>query len=76
MLFGFHLGPYMLDLAIGPNQEGNTVGALIFTPHECLLTPDAIGLHYFLFSIGQQRERELVFLGKLKVRLNGVCADA
>src|ERR1041384_2177846 len=71
-----HLGPDVLDPAVGADQERDPVGSLILSAHEDLLTPHAIRLHDLPVFVSDQRERQLELVRELVVRPHAVGADA
>lgn len=74
MAFGLDLGPNVLDLAFGVDDESGPLHAEIGAPVHALLDPDAKGLQQLLFRIDQQREVELVLGHELAVGLGVIRA--
>ena len=76
MVGGFNGGPDFADGASGVDEEGDAVGAHVFAAHEAFFAPDAVVLHDFFVSVGEESEGKGVFLDEFLVGFGGVGADA
>ncbi len=56
MFGGFDFGPDVLAAAGGADEEGDAVGALVFSAHEGFFSPDAIGLDDGVVGIREEGE--------------------
>src|SRR5580765_1387802 len=76
MLARFDLEPDLFDAAIRADQEGDAMGAEVFSAEEKFFTPDAVGLDDLLVLVRKESEGEFEFLHELLVRLDRVRTDA
>lgn len=75
MFSGLHGRPDLPDPAIGVNEKGYTMGALVLPAHEAFLAPHSVSLHYLLSFVRYEDEREPVLLDEFIVRFRRVGAD-
>jgi len=68
--------PVLDHIALGANHNGRANRSLHFLAIHHLLAERAVFFHDFGFGVRQQHVGQLILLGKLVVRLDGVFADA
>jgi hypothetical protein len=61
VIFYLYVVPYLLDFAIGANQEGAADDALVRAAHEFLQAPHAVGFDHLVVRITEQGEIEFLF---------------
>ena len=71
-----HLRPNFPNGSIRSDEESDSMRADKFETHEAFLPISAVGIDDFFVLIQEQRERQMVFLDEVRMRLYRICADA
>ena len=76
MVFRIDFRKYLFDISLAVYDERSAQNTHVFTTHELLLPPYAVGGSDGFVGIGYQRELQPVFVGKPAVRLFAVGTHA
>jgi len=71
-----HLRPNFPNGSIRSDEESDSMRADKFETHEAFLPISAVGIDDIFVLIQEQRERQMVFLDEVRMRLYRICADA
>ena len=76
MALGLHAAKDLCDASIGRDDERRSEDAHVLAPEQRLLSPDPVALGDGVIRVGNERERQIVLLLELLVRLDRIGADA